>query len=187
MEKLVKVGEIHDGYMLCQVAPARGMWIAVPSGNRKVDDVFDLNWSYDHGMYTVVRLEEEFAEKVSEKSDQVYITRYVRPKTAFGDIDNLRGVTLIIELDYVAKTIRFQYSICDGDNFCKDIGVQLAIRRLDRRGSYEIDMKDGKVSKSGAVFDIMTSIYETTKAGVCNMPARDAIKILGMYRESVAD
>ena len=55
------------------------------------------------------------------------IVRYIRfidRKT--GDIDNMKGVSIIAELHHETKEMRFKFSMCNGDNFSKLDGLMVA-------------------------------------------------------------
>ena len=95
-----------------------------------------------------------------QKPDKVYVTRFVRPiRKGKGInnyfIDNLRGVTIFAELDYAEGIIRFNYSTCDGENFDKEYGAQLAKAKF-KAGcpNYVISMKNNVISEYGLVADI---------------------------------
>lgn len=195
MKKFIKCGEIHDGYMIVQVAAGVGMWICPIEGNRKSDEFFDLDYSpvsMRYGKY-VDELCEDSENKVSpqgsckhkaDKPSTVELVRYIRPHTVYGAVDNMRGVTLVIQLDYTQKDILFQYSICDGDNFDKSVGVDLAYKRLLSIGAYSLPMIDGKVSNNGVVHDIVTTIRKSIATDQCTIPKHDAIKIVSSYYSS---
>lgn len=73
-----------------------------------------------------------------DKPDNVQIVRYVRP-VGFEN-SNMFGVTLVFDLDYKARRVHVGMSICNGDNFEKEVGVGLAL--MGYNGIYNIPMPD---------------------------------------------
>lgn len=64
-----------------------------------------------------------------EKPMVVNINRYFRPYNKVNgkkDIISNRGVTCMITLDYNERTFTAKWSICNGDNFNKGIGIAYA-------------------------------------------------------------
>ena len=190
--KFMKVGEVINGYMLCQVSGGVGKLIDIKSGNRFSDTCYQLkNLKDSDGKFTYgFKFEDhEFEElfgydiKVTEsalsvppkkKDDVVKIVRYIRAKNEDGQIDNLSGVTLIIYLDYVNRKVLFQYSICSGDNFDKFIGKRIA----KNRRQHIIDMPPEGIPENGTVSFIMQNML-TKQLGI---PVRDAASILTEYQ-----
>ena len=89
-----------------------------------------------------------------KKPEFVNLIRYVRPHNEFGEIDNMEGSTFVIRLDYRNKNIIFAYSVCSGDNFCKDEGVERAKYRFDSGSVITIPMYNGKIGDGGVLLDI---------------------------------
>lgn len=164
-KKFVYIGEMHDGYMLCQVGPGVGMWICPKSGNRLVDDRIKLEWKPKtlvdgNGFGTWVEVKETPKPKTEvKKDDVVYLTRYIRCRNDSGEIDNMSGVTLVIKLDYKEKEVLFSYSICDGDNFDKGEGTRQAFDRLHKEGCLSIPMNNGEIPECGVVDYICEKLY----------------------------
>mgnify|MGYP000506433048 CR=1 FL=1 len=111
----------------------------------------------------------------AEKARFIRFIRYLRPiRTApftkgfdvgyRNEVDNLRGTTFVIELDYSTKTIAFSYSVCRGDNFEKNTGKHIAMQRFEDT-AYVIPMKTSLntgeqiVNESGVLVDIYQAIY----------------------------
>jgi len=118
----------------------------------KINELIDL-------FYTPKILEPEKAiepsakvEKSAKKPRFVEFVRYARP-IKNGEIDSSRGVTFAFRLDYLEKTISFGYAVCDGDNFSKKVGNDLA--KIDLVNNYKIVlMENGEISKEGAMYDV---------------------------------
>lgn len=91
-----------------------------------------------------------------QKANVIKLFRYIRPFDNRGQsIDNLRGLTFYIELDYVAKQISFSYARCEGDNFDKASGRIIAHKKFVAGECYTINMPDGKIPKNG----VMSTIF----------------------------
>lgn len=97
---------------------------------------------------------------VRQKQDIVKLFRYVRPYSWDG-IDNLRGLTFYIELNYKNRDIRFSFSRCEGDNFDKNFGKQIAYNNF-RDGVYcVLKMNQNGVSESGVLTDIFNCFKDS--------------------------
>ncbi len=111
----------------------------------------------------------------TEKARFIRFIRYLRPiRTApftkefcvayRNEVDNMRGTTFVIELDYSTKTIAFAYSVCRGDNFEKRVGKNIAKQRFEDK-AYVIPMKTSLntgeqiVNENGVLCDIYQAIY----------------------------
>lgn len=90
------------------------------------------------------------------KPSKVFLVRYIRPwNYVLGTVDNMNGTTFYIELDYVNFTIRYSLAVCTAENFDKDVGTRIAQERFNRGEVCTIQMKNGKVSSRGVLFDII--------------------------------
>jgi len=65
-------------------------------------------------------------ELVNGKPRFVEVVRYIRPEPTVYEDSNMYGVTLVFKLDYRDRKVDVGISICNGDNFDKEIGVSLA-------------------------------------------------------------
>jgi hypothetical protein len=193
-KKFVRVGERHQGFILCQIDSGIGAWICETTFNRKNSTPVQL--MYNPRLEVVpgspsslgVWVEDSVSNTkpdTKQKPDQIYLVRYIRPKARGSEIiDNMRGTTLIIELDYNKKNISFQYSICEGDNFDKSYGIFVAQNRLADEGCYTISMKNGSVSKRGVVCDIIDELITGLRDNNLNIPVQDARKIVKMWGQA---
>jgi hypothetical protein len=57
------------------------------------------------------------------------IVRYARPKQKEIHNDNLYGITFVYDIDYEDRIVWASWSICNGDNFEKKVGVEQALKR----------------------------------------------------------
>ena len=64
------------------------------------------------------------------------VVRFVRPDARTRN-NNLYGITFVFHLDYKTRLVHVQWSVCNGDNFNKQIGVQEALKR--RSFSFPLD------------------------------------------------
>jgi hypothetical protein len=113
----------------------------------------------------------------TEKARFIRFVRYLRPRVVAPfdhnwrggfhmEIDNMRGTTFIIELDYTKKSIAFAYSVCRGDNFEKRVGKNIAKQRF-MKNAYEIPMKTSlntgeyTVNENGVLCDIFDAIFNS--------------------------
>ena len=71
--------------------------------------------------------EESKQTKRNKKKNPVEVIRYIRPmdENCYGQ-SNLFGVTLVFTLDYNRRRINVGISVCNGDNFDKKLGIDLA-------------------------------------------------------------
>jgi hypothetical protein len=100
------------------------------------------------------------------KPRYVNFVRYLRPYKWDGnftrtEVDNLRGTTFAISLDYEFQTISFAYSVCNGDNFDKSVGKAIATQRIKNYEIHSIPMVDGKINELGVLMDIYKAIYNS--------------------------
>ena len=93
-----------------------------------------------------------------EKQPVVQIVRFERFVDSYGNIDNLSGVTFVYDLDYVNRQIRMGWSICDGDNFNKKIGIHFAKERL-ASDPIIVEMPEDGIPDQG------TTLYVAEKIG----------------------
>lgn len=111
-----------------------------------------------------------------EKPNKVNIIRYIRPVTMFSAplVDNMYGVTLYIELDYVDRLVKFGYSVCAGDNFNKKDGIAFAKVRFDTSPETLKMPENGFVDCSVSAF-IIENIENT------NISARNKVILTSMW------
>lgn len=57
------------------------------------------------------------------------VVRYARPKQNEIFNDNLYGITFVYDIDYDTRTVDVCWSVCNGDNFEKKVGVEQALKR----------------------------------------------------------
>lgn len=205
MTKFFPVGTIVGNYLLAQVDTGQCKWINIKTGNRLSDDAATLDvrdgvagaevcegvilgfierlrYANEENHQKVDSLEKRHG---TQECDTLYLTRYIRPlQDNSYVVDNMKGVTFLIKLDYSSKKILFQYAICDGDNFNKAEGSLIASRRLVDSGPYSIDMINGAISKRGVVADIVGAIIDAVANNDCAMPIASAKKIMEMYAHS---
>ena len=73
---------------------------------------------------------------MSDKKE-IFVKRYITPNDyrferdresddKYFDHPNLYGVTILYRLDYENDTVEAQYSVCNGDNFSKEVGISRA-------------------------------------------------------------
>lgn len=62
----------------------------------------------------------------NKKPDLIEVVRYYRPLNDNGNIDSSRGITAIFTIDYVNNVFKATWSMCNGDNFDKQLGKALA-------------------------------------------------------------
>ena len=109
----------------------------------------------------VVTSKFEGVKKV-EKPRFIEFVRYVRPYKTTDDyrnpvqIDNLQGITFKIQLDYKQKKIRFGYSVCNGDNFNKKLGIENATSMFNMNPIVML-MHNEQISQEGTIQDIYNS------------------------------
>ena len=63
------------------------------------------------------------------ENNTVKVVRYIRPENFgwdFMENSNLYGITIIFELDHEARDVTASFSICNGDNFSREVGKYLA-------------------------------------------------------------
>lgn len=64
--------------------------------------------------------------------NKVEVVRYIRPDNKVWVLDkyeensNLYGVTVVFDVDYDSQTVVAKWSVCNGDNFEKTLGKQIA-------------------------------------------------------------
>lgn len=177
----MRVGEVINGLMLCQVEPGVGKLIEVKTGNRYHEKKFELIYDIDDTRaygYPFSKHEYEnyigiLSSDTKAKKDVISFCRYIRSIDFDGVVDNMSGVTLLINLDYVNRIISFKYSICNGDNFDKKVGIAIA----NSKKLHSIKMPETGIPESGTVDFIMDSLF----TGKTTVPIRDASAILTEY------
>lgn len=72
---------------------------------------------------------------MEEIKQNIRVIRYIRPGkkywTKYWDTDiysNMYGITLVFNLDFENKFVTVKWSVCNGDNFSKKIGIETAER-----------------------------------------------------------
>ena len=165
MNTNVKYGD-RQGNWVYVASPlgASGFWINVTTGETRD--------SLTEASEKVVR------DFKAEKPRFIRFVRYLRPiRTApftkefsvayRNEVDNMRGTTFVIQLDYLSRTISFAYSVCRGDNFEKNVGKNIAMQRFVQQ-PYIISMKrnlaalgEYTVNENGVLCDIYDAIYSS--------------------------
>jgi len=97
------------------------------------------------------------------KANKIQVVRYLRDTSTIND--NLHAITFVFDLDYGTRTVTAKWAICNGDNFNKKSGINIASERKD---SFSFPMEDVKDSQGlvNALWDNIHSrkfIYETMK------------------------
>lgn len=150
-----KVGEkVRNGereVVLARISAGGGMWIATDDYNRISDNTVSIRSGFGPMPERVY----SWLMAAEEKNRFVDLFRYVRPLNKNFEIDNMKGITFRIQLDYKFKTIKFAYSVCNGDNFEKQTGRERAQFAFDLdESTVTIPMKNGTVSPNGVLRDI---------------------------------
>ena len=171
------LGNTRAKYLLAQVAPLKGAFISMTDGNRWSDTPIELVWSGARGKsglpadsqyleyFTPSNVEDKAAPlTASSKPTVIEFFRYIRPRNPeTGEIDPCRGLTLAVRLNYKHNMIEYGVSVCEGENFVKETGKDLAKLRLDNFLSafyFTIPMLDDKVSADGVATMLATQIFE---------------------------
>lgn len=146
--------------ILAQTGSGMGTMISLQNGNR-ISEPTELTWEpkIGYGLYSSHPYIEEFIQP-EKKPDVILFHRYIRPRNFWGEVDNMRGVTVAVELDYNQRLARFGISICDGDNFNKDLGRYIAEQRLWNKEDpfyYVIPIENG-IPKCGSVNLLISSL-----------------------------
>lgn len=202
-DTFIALGTVIGNFMLVQVGSGRGMLINIPTGNRLDDVTVDLTHQGGlfTGMYgttygellrvyggynigneinvlaitnagTIPRQSETPQPKA--KPDVVKFVRYIRPRDVDGVIYNMYGVTILFTLDYKLENIKFQYSICRGDNFNKKKGVEIA----ETRAVYVIPMPTGGIAEKGVTDYVLGKL---ARGEIKYIPQVEADYMISMY------
>lgn len=198
-DTFIALGTVIGNFMLVQVGSGRGMLINIPTGNRLDDVTVDL--THQGGLFTgmygttygeLLRVYGGYnigneinvlaitnagtipRQVETEKPDVVNFVRYIRPRDYDGVIDNMYGVTILFTLDYKLNNIKFQYSICRGDNFNKKKGVEIA----ETRAVYVIAMPNGGIAEKGVTDYVMGKLAH---GDIKNIPQVEADYMISMY------
>lgn len=143
----LKPGDRLGDYVVMIVSGTLSL-VHVSTGN--IDPLSDINFVFGKAPVPEVKT---LAKPT--KPRYVDLVRYVRPFTDELEIDNLRGVTFFIRLDYHLETIAFSFTTCNGVNFDKQAGVELAKANFNNpRRQFMLSMPMGGVSKDGVLTDI---------------------------------
>ena len=77
-----------------------------------------------------------------KKPEIIEVVRYIRPDVydSFPLClhDNLHGITVIFTVDYAARTVKAQWSVCNQDNFDRKVGKDIA--RQAKEYIYPLDV-----------------------------------------------
>ena len=159
MGETVRNGE-REG-VLIRSAFAVGVWVSTDDFNRISDETVEFT---SDGVAPMPAGVYSWLMGAKEKNRFVDLFRYVRPLNKNFEIDNMKGITFRIQLDYKFKTIKFAYSVCNGDNFEKQTGRERAQFAFDLdESTVTIPMKNGTVSPNGVLRDI----WEYVKIDMC--------------------
>jgi len=170
MTKMYRVGEIVHGdissAILVSIGHTTGIWVDARNFNR-IDDNYYIALEREFGggmvglMPLIVAQDIALNEKSSEKRF-VDLFRYVRPFSSFVEIDPNKGVTLRIQLDYQERTIKFAYSVCNGDNFNKAEGRFKAQFAFDKdESTVTLPMPKAGIPETGVVNYIWENFIKT--------------------------
>lgn len=95
-----------------------------------------------------------------EKPPVVNFVRHVRVPYFNSGLDPLKGMTIAFELDYVNQTVSGWISCCNGENFVKSLGIELATEKRSAQNpdfSFQMKGSGGGVSEGGVVQDLLFS------------------------------
>lgn len=74
-------------------------------------------------------LEKQYEDDNAVVADYLVVYRYIRPNSDYWDWpdeyslnENLYGITVRFDIDYLTRIVSASWSICEGDNFSKEIG-----------------------------------------------------------------
>lgn len=115
------------------------------------------------------------ANLTSEDPGTIVVYRYIRPYSWDTEVDSQRGITLAFLLDYNTRTIEVGFSVCDGDNFKKETGREIAQERLRH---YPMTMKLSNMSGKPLIeqfvsiipADMDVKVYNWKKHGGSHIP-----------------
>lgn len=96
---------------------------------------------------------DDVAKDESTQYTPLRVVRFVRPDARTRN-NNLYGITFVFHLDYKTRLVHVQWSVCNGDNFNKQIGVQEALKR--RSFSFPLD----DVRNTGLVRALLFNLFE---------------------------
>lgn len=73
----------------------------------------------------------------TKKPDVIRVTRFIRDKyldllTGRIVTDNMSGITLISDIDYVKNIVTVGWSVCRGENFQKSEGIKYALIHMEK-------------------------------------------------------
>ena len=114
---------------------------------------------HEHEKCWVVNLDIKEKRMTEENKDDVVqytplrVVRFARPDARTPN-SNLYGITFVFHLDYKTRLVRVQWSVCNGDNFNKHIGVQEALKRQ----SFYFPLDD--VRNTGLVRALLFNLFE---------------------------
>lgn len=121
---------------------------------------------------------------MNEEKKEVKVVRYIRPRpfewSKYGLYDNLYGITLVFTLNYETQMVFAQWSICNGDNFEKKIGVELA-EQSSVWANFPISLIEEKGSLTVVLIESLLEYVGNTSKDFYEMS--DFVDILELFLE----
>lgn len=95
-----------------------------------------------------------------------YIRDYIQTDTFFAahEVDNMKGITVVYDIDYDERTVEASWSVCAGVNFSKAVGQAYA-RRNAQKFAFPLDMVQNLAGLNAALLNSIgaTGLAETYK------------------------
>lgn len=93
-----------------------------------------------------------FVDDVVEEKP-ISIFRYVREEDLLGNINNLGGITFLVNFEPAKAKLEFSFAYCSSnDNFSKAHGRRICVQKMETGGSYVVENFDHNLS-------LMTNIF----------------------------
>ena len=174
-----------------QIGPAVFVLIG-PGGNRFIDKQFHGgDYAFPAGPGELFRkgyglkLTDEVRREVMgllgitgrPEKKLIQVIRHIRPKNPNGTPMQFFGVTMVFGLDYEAGKIHVQWSVCNGDNFDRRVGVKYATSRP----AVVIPMtEDKQVDQNGLVFHALAHFATNSAEWTAHFDIRQLATIISM-------
>ena len=95
-----------------------------------------------------------------------YIRDYIQTDPFFGadEVDNMKGITVVYDIDYDERTVEASWSVCAGTNFSKALGQAYA-RRNAQKFAFPLEMVHSQAGLNHALLRAIgaTGLAETYK------------------------